>query len=38
MSEKKKFWLLLGLMVLSLIWLFIARHFGSDHLLLRLQR
>jgi hypothetical protein len=37
MSEKKRFWLLLGLLTLSIIWLLVARHYGSDHLLNQLQ-
>jgi len=36
MSEKTKFYLLLGLVILSVIWLFVARHFGSDNLLTNL--
>lgn len=37
MSEKKKFWLLLALLIISIAWLFVARHFGSDKLLTELQ-
>ena len=37
MTDKKKFWLLLGLLILSVAWLFVARHFGSDNLLIKLQ-
>lgn len=33
MSDKQKFWFLLGLLVLSVAWVVIARHVGSDHLL-----
>ena len=37
MSDKKRFWLLLGLLILSIVWLLVARHFGSDKLLTQLQ-
>ena len=37
MSEKKRFWILLALLILSVAWLFIARHYGSSHVLTQLH-
>jgi hypothetical protein len=37
MSEKKKFWILLALLLISIAWLLVARRFGSDNLLTQFQ-
>lgn len=37
MNEKKRFWILLALLIASIVWLIIARHFGSDDLLTQFQ-
>lgn len=37
MSDKKRFWILVALLILSIAWFFIARHWGSDKLLTQLQ-
>jgi|GEM_PF-2540034 hypothetical protein len=37
MSEKKRFWVLLALLLVSIAWLLVAIHFGSDNLLTQFQ-
>lgn len=37
MSDKRKFWVLLALLVVSIAWLLIARHYASSSFLQNLQ-
>jgi hypothetical protein len=37
MSEKKQFWILLVLLLVSIAWLLVARRFGSDNILTQFQ-
>ena len=37
MSDKKRFWVLLFLLALSIAWLYIAHHYGTDSLLRQFQ-
>jgi len=37
MTDKRKFWILIGLLIISLVWLFVARHYASSSFLEQLQ-